>query len=73
MENKGLETLIEIRKKKHLTRDELSEISGVPAITIKAIEKGNTNPNEVKLSTLISLCRALHIKLKKLYPELKEL
>ena len=64
-----LTTLVEIRTKKGISREKLSEISKIPAITIKALELGINNPKEAKLSTLLAICKALKIKLKKLFPE----
>lgn len=51
-----------IRKEKGLTMADLSKLSGVQAITIHSLEQGKTNVNNVKLSTLIALAKALHVK-----------
>lgn len=64
-----LTTLVEIRTKKGISREKLSEISKISTPTIKAIELGINNPKEAKLSTLLAICKALKIKLKKLFPE----
>ena len=69
MRHTPLTTLVEIRTKKGISREKLSEISKIPAITIKALELGINNPKEAKLSTLLAICKALKIKLKKLFPE----
>lgn len=64
-----LTTLVELRTKKGYTREKLSELSGISLATIKALELGINNPKEAKLSTLLAICKALKIKLKKLFPE----
>ena len=51
-----------IRKKRGLTRRELALLSGVKEITIHHLEKGATDVNNVKLSTLVKLAKALHCK-----------
>ena len=60
MEN--LHNLERIRKERHLTRDELSSLSGVHKGTIQRLEKGMYDVNMVKLGTLITLAKALHCK-----------
>ena len=57
-----LHNLERIRKESHLARRELALLSGVKPETIHHIEKGLTNVNNVKLSTLIKLAKALHCK-----------
>lgn len=57
-----LHNLERIRKEKGLTRRELELLSGVKQITIHHLENGTTNVNNVKLSTLIALAKALHCK-----------
>ena len=57
----GLEKITEIRKKKGITIEELSELSNVPISTIKKISAGiTTNPS---LDTVKALARALDCKL----------
>lgn len=68
-----LDTLKEWRKKRKLTRKELADISNIDENTIKSIEKGINNPRNAKLSTLLTLCDALHIKLKQLFPNEKNI
>ena len=51
-----------LRKSKNLTRDELSELSGVPKVTIQTLEDGKVDTDNVKLSTLVKLAKALHCK-----------
>ena len=57
-----------LRKSKGLTRIELSELSGVPKITIQTLEDGLVDTDNVKLSTLIKLATALKVKVRKLLP-----
>ena len=63
--------LEEIRKARKLTRQELSDRSGVHFQTICALELNKTNPSEAKLSTLVSLARVLKCKVKDFYPDEK--
>lgn len=63
-----LEELERIRRAKHLTRSELSAMSGVSWQCIEALEKGRTNVEDVKLSTLIKLATTLKVRAKKLLP-----
>ena len=60
--------LEEIRKQKHLSRIELSQMSGVNENTIRFLEKGINDPQEAKISTLIKLATALKCKVKDFYP-----
>ena len=71
---KGLLTLKAERKLRKLSTRELAKKSGVSQVTIEALEYGISNPLEIKLTTLIKLCRALKIKAFDLYPckELKK-
>ena len=55
-----LHNLERIRKEKGFTRLELSKLSGVHPATINALERGLNNVDDVKLSTLINLAKALH-------------
>ena len=57
-----------VRKKKFLTRDQLSELSGVPKITIQTLEDGLVDTDNVKLSTLVKLATALKVKVRKILP-----
>lgn len=61
-----LDNLQKIRKAKGMTREELSIKSGVPIVTIKALENGLNNAENMKLSTLLKLSKALNVKAKKL-------
>lgn len=58
----NLYNLERIRKEQGLSRRELSLLSGVKEVSIHHLEKGFTNPNNVKLSTLVALAKALHCK-----------
>lgn len=60
MEN--LHNLERIRKEQHLSRRELELLSGVKQVSIHHLEKGLVDVNNVKLSTLIKLAKALHCK-----------
>lgn len=62
-----LELLTEYRKKNHLTRDRLAEISGVAKSTIVALELGKTNIYEAKITTVVKLASAMKIRAKRLY------
>lgn len=63
-----LEKLKTIRKQKGYSRRELGELSGVSPMTINALERGINDATNVKLSTLISLAKALKVKVKDLVP-----
>lgn len=51
-----------IRKEKKLSRRELCLLSGVAEVTIKSLEVGINNINDIKLSTLLKLAKALKVK-----------
>ena len=51
-----------IRKEKGFTREELAKLSGVKAVSIYHLEKGITQVENVKISTLIKLAKSLHCK-----------
>lgn len=57
-----------IRKSQNLTRDNLSELSSVPKITIQSLEDGLVDTDNVKLSTLVKLASALKVKVRKILP-----
>lgn len=61
-----LHNLERIRKEKGLSRRELELLSGVKVITIHHIERGITNVDNIKLSTLIKLSKALKCRVKDL-------
>lgn len=65
--------LLELRKQKGLTRDELAEMSLLSPMTITALETGVNNYREAKLSTLLALCDALECKLIELFPNEKNI
>lgn len=60
--------LREWRKLRNFTMQELSLLSGVSVETIKHIENGTTDNENIKLLTLIKLCKALKCKLYDLLP-----
>ena len=62
MMNKKLEKLELIRKEQKLSRRELALLSGVAESTIQALEEGMNNIDDMKLSTLIKLSKALKVK-----------
>ena len=66
-----LESLKTLRKAKGLSRRELAEKSGVNQDTIRVLESGINDPMNIKLSTLIALCKALGCKAKHLFPNEK--
>ena len=59
MKMSNLET---IRKSKKLTRRELALLSGVKEITIRYYESGILDLSKAKLCVLISLAKALKVK-----------
>ena len=64
-----LNNLERIRKEKNYTRRELSLLSDISAQTIQALEQGITNVDDVKLSTLVKLAKALKCKVIDLLPK----
>lgn len=64
-----LDLLEQIRTEKGFSRRELAEYSGVSEATIKALEKGITDVNYVKLETLIRLSSVLKVKVVDLLPK----
>lgn len=64
-----LDLLEQIRTEKGFSRRELAEYSGVSEATIKALEKGITDVNYVKLETLIKLSNVLKVKVVDLLPK----
>ena len=65
--------LREIRESKHLSRNELAQLSGVNESTIKFLEMGINNPDEAKISTLIKLAGALKCRVRDFYPSEKRI
>lgn len=61
-----LDNLETLRKERKLTRKDLESLSGVNQYTIKALEEGRTE--DIKLTTLLALAKALHTKVRKLLP-----
>ena len=62
-----------IRKKKHLSRAELSVMSGVSPEAIYKLESGKTDPYKVQIGTYIELASALKVKVKDILPlDIKE-
>lgn len=57
-----MSNLEKIRKEKKLTRRELALLSGVKEITIRYYESGILDLSKAKLCVLISLAKALKVK-----------
>ena len=57
-----MSNLERIRKEKKLTRRELALLSGVKEITIRYYESGILDLSKAKLCVLISLAKALKVK-----------
>ena len=53
-----------IRENRHLTRLQLSNLSGVNIRTIEAYEQGNKDLNNAKIKTLLKICQALECELE---------
>ena len=64
-----LDELKKIRKDRHLSRKDLAKLSGIPMITIASLENGVNNVENVKLSTIMSLAKALKVKVRTILPE----
>lgn len=65
--------LKEIRKKKGLTLQELSDKSGVHLQTIFALESGKTPSDKIFIGTLLKLAKALHCRVRDFYPTEKNI
>ena len=63
MERNEWKKLKEKRLNRGLTQKELATLSGLKEETIKALELGLTDRNNIKLSTLKALSKALHCKI----------
>lgn len=60
-----METKIkELRKQKKLSRQELSDITGINSRTLESYEQGRKDINGAKLKTLLLLCTALNCNLE---------
>lgn len=57
-----LSNLKDIREQRQFSRRELATLSGVNVNTINFLENGWNNVENVRLSTLIKLSKALHCK-----------
>ena len=64
-----LDELKKIRKDRHLSRKDLAKLSGIPMITIASLENGVNNVENVKLSTIMALAKALKVKVRTILPE----
>ena len=54
--------LQDIRKEKHLSREKLEALSGVPARAIKAYESGQVSLEKASFISIIKLSKALEVK-----------
>ncbi|MCP2042453.1 helix-turn-helix domain-containing protein [Pontibacter sp. HSC-36F09] len=61
--------ILEIRKRKGLSQEELSEMAGISLRTLQRIEKGETEPRGY---TLKSICQALNVDVEEVYDYGKE-
>lgn len=61
--------LKQIRNAKGISRQELSNMSGVSAVNIQLLEdKGDSQIMVAKLGTLVAICKALNIQVKDIVP-----
>ena len=68
MKNREISRLEQIRTNKGLTRPQLSLLSGLTKDYIQKLELGKLSFNEMKLSTLLKLSKALRVKPSDLLP-----
>ena len=61
--------ILEIRKRKGLSQEELAEMAGISLRTLQRIEKGETEPRGY---TLKSICQALGTDVEEVYDYGKE-
>ena len=61
-----LNKLQQFRKRKNLTQQELSTLSGIQLNTIKALEQGISSLLNAKALTIMALARALDIGMEEL-------
>ena len=61
-----LENLKIIRNKKKITMKQLAERSGVSMCCINDLENGYNNAENVKLSTIVALAKALKVRVRDL-------
>ena len=62
----------ELRKSKSLTQQKLSDISGVPKMTISKIERGVISVNNISLENAVKLANALGIMAEELLDNRRE-
>ena len=63
--NQKKNKLKEIREKRNLSQEQLSEKSGISRVTISKLECGQQK--EVKVGTLLSLAQALNEKVESIF------
>lgn len=61
--------LREIREERHLSREKLEAVSGVPARAIKAYEYGQVKLEKASYITVIRLAKALEVEPKAFFSE----
>lgn len=62
-----MNNLREIRQEKHLSREKLEKVSGVPARAIKAYESGQVALENASYISVIRLAKALEVDPKDLF------
>lgn len=61
--------LRDIREARHLSREKLEAVSGVPARAIKAYESGQVALEKASYIAVIRLAKALEVEPKVFFPE----
>lgn len=67
-DRENLTRLEKVRRKKGLTRIQLVRLSGVSKATIQKLEDSSYLFDDIKLSTLIKLSKALRVKPSEILP-----
>lgn len=62
-----MNNLREIRQEKHLSREKLEKVAGVPARAIKAYESGQVALENASYIAVIKLAKALEVEPKDLF------
>ena len=61
--------LRDIREARHLSREKLEAVSGVPARAIKAYESGQVELEKASYIAVVRLAKALEVEPKVFFPE----
>lgn len=61
--------LREIREERHLSREKLEAVSGVPSRAIKAYESGQVALEKASYSSIMKLAKALEVEPSELFCE----